>query len=184
MTLAFLRKYSTPQAFLEATEEDVKSFYSKHRARKNKLEQRLKVRKNLVAVVTCPRNLKVIVLKLHSLLDRIEAALKIIKTYNEHIAQESETSKHLDIVSSFPGAGTITAPRIISFLEKHWEKIDSSIQMQTIAAIAPIQASTGKTQAAKRRYLCDHFDQLTFSEWADSSLKKKGWQQEFYKKKK
>lgn len=184
MSLAFLRKFPSPQRLIKTSDKVLKNFYSKHHARAKKLDGRLSIKAELIAVVVDEQELDLYELDLEALLDQVEKTQEIVARYDKKIAEYFQTSKYQEIVESFPGAGPALAPRVGAFLEKHAHKLETSAQFQKLAAVAPIENSSGKKKIIKKRYLCDKFDLQTFTEWAGSSIKTKGWAKDYYDRRK
>lgn len=181
VTLEFLKRYSTPQAVIAASEKELCSFYQEFKCRKFKLTDRLSSRLQLKATISCPFELKLKTFKLAGFLDQIQALMATIESYDREIEQQFAKSNYHKIITSFPGAGPQCGPRVASFVEKNLPHTASLAQFMKLSAIAPIQDSSGKKNLVKRRYLCDRFNQQTFVEWAGQTLKSEGWQNEFYK---
>jgi transposase len=181
LATAFLLKWPTLAAAQKAKPATLKQFYYLQESRSQKLiEQRLKLLEQAVAVSDEPALNQSFALRVQLVCRQLQQTVKTIKAYDAQIAQAFAAHPDRDIFTSFPGAGPVLAPRLLSALGADRERFDSASNLQRYSGVAPVTKQSGKTRYVHRRYLCPLFERQSFHEYAKESVLWCRWAAAYY----
>jgi transposase len=95
--------------------------------------------------------------------------------YDQQIAQSFSQHPDHPIFASFPGAGPVLGPRLLSSLDSQRERFERAVHLQHYTGIAPVTRQSGGTCHVHRRYLCPKFHRQSFHEYAQGSVLWSRW---------
>ena len=103
-----------------------------------------------------------------------------IARFDQIIAQQFAVHPEHALFESFPGAGPVYAPRLLTALgtdRSHWT---SAADLQCHSGIAPVTVKSGKSCWVHRRLACSNFVRQTFHECAAQSIRFSTWARAYY----
>lgn len=183
ITIAFLKKFSTPEKFSKLTTEKIKRFLKKHRypGRKRKTDEILQLSKS--------PNFKVdefVIeskeLYLSALLVQLENLISSLKTFEEKIENLLYQHPDKDIFLSLPGSGIITSAKFISEFGDQRDRYNKVSDVQAIAGTCPVTAQSGNYKNVHFRRACRKHFRNTITQFAFTSIKSSDWARNRYKK--
>ncbi|HXJ71480.1 MAG TPA: IS110 family transposase, partial [Candidatus Dormibacteraeota bacterium] len=181
LATAFLLKWPTLTTVQKARPETLKQFYYLNGSRSQKLiQQRLKLLQQAVAVSDEPALNQSFALRVQLVCRQLQDVVRTIKDYDTQIAQSFAQHPDRETFASFPGAGPVLAPRLLSALGSDRERFDSAANLQRYTGIAPVTKQSGKMRYVHRRYLCPLFERQSFHEYAKESVLWCRWAAAYY----
>ncbi len=177
----FLHRWPTLGKLQKARPQTVRDFFCQHNCRSQALqEKRLTEISQAVVATEDPA-----VVEAGQAL--VTALLDLIATLREHIAVldrmiEETTAVHPDLplLASFPGAGTVMAPRLVAALGTQRDRFGDARGLSQMSGIAPVQEKSGQSVWIHFRWSCPKFVRQSFHEWAGHSLAKSRWAKAYY----
>jgi transposase len=106
--------------------------------------------------------------------------LQSIKDYDQRIDSLARQHPDYALMSSFPGAGPVLAPRLIAAMGTQRDRYPTAHELQCYSGIAPVVAASGKQRWVHWRWACPKFLRQTFHEWALHSIGHCDWAREHY----
>jgi transposase len=106
--------------------------------------------------------------------------LQSIKDYDQRIDSLARQHPDYALMSSFPGAGPVLAPRLIAATGTQRDRYPTAYELQCYSGIAPVVAASGKQRWVHWRWACPKFLRQTFHEWALHSIGHCDWAREHY----
>jgi transposase len=181
LATAFLLKWPTLTKAQQAKMATLKQFYYLQGSRsQNLLEQRLKSLADAVAVSDEPALNQSFALRVQLICRQLQDVVQTIKEYDRRIAQLFADHPDREVFDSFPGAGPVLAPRLLSAMGAERDRFDSAANLQRYTGVAPVTKQSGKTRHVHRRYLCPLFERQTFHEYAKESVLWCRWAAAYY----
>jgi len=112
-------------------------------------------------------------------LEEIKTTIPLIK--DKAIISSSSHSDY-QIFSSLPGAGEVSASRMLAAFGTDRSRFSSSDQAARYFGIAPVLERSGNQEWIRWRYFCPKFLRQSFHEFANQSIRHSFWAGEYYKK--
>jgi len=183
VTLSFLAKFPTPESF--------------SRAGKGKIECLLKknhypgVREKMLKIYELSKKPQFEIeepiaradsLLLLSLVKQLKETLASLKEFELKIAELLEQHPDKDVFSSLPGAGNITAARLISNFGDNRQRYGKVSCLQADAGTCPITIRSGKSFRVSFRHSCRKSFRSVLIQFAFSSLRESEWAKQKYDK--
>jgi hypothetical protein len=181
LVLDFLRRWPTLAEVKKAKPATLLRFFHQHNCRPQaKIDERIQAIATAVpathdqAVISSGR------LAVASLVDLLKTLQSSIAAYDREIANIAHAHPDYEIMSSFPGAGEVMAPRLIAAMGTLRDRYDSAAEIQRCSGIAPVIERSGRQDWVHWRWICSKFLRQTFHEWASHSIAFSAWAREFY----
>jgi transposase len=105
---------------------------------------------------------------------------KSIKTFEQLIAELFEQHQDAPIFASFPGAGAILSPRLLSAFGTDRARFENPTEVHNTVGISPVKKESGNTRRITWRSVCSKFLRQTFHEYANASIKQSIWARAYY----
>jgi len=181
LATAFLLKWPTLMAAQKTQPAALKQFYYLNGSRSQTLiAQRLKLLEQAVAVSDEPALNQSFALRVQLIGRQLQDVVRTIKSYEQQIAQAFDPHPDRQIFASFPGAGPVLAPRLLTAMGADRERFDSATNLQCYTGVAPDTKQSGKMRYVHRRYLCPLFERQSFHEFAKESVLGCRWAAAYY----
>lgn len=183
MALRFLTKWPTFEMLKKARPNTLKQFYYRLNSRYPKtIQKRLDTIANAQPLTEDAAIIESYSRQVRMLIEQLEVLQKHIARYDRDI--EALFNEHPDqfIFQSFPGSGTVFAPRLLAAFGTDREKYNDAQGIQTLGGIAPVIESSGKRTWTHRRWGCARFIRQSFHEWAAESIRHSIWARAWYAK--
>ena len=177
----FVLRFPTLEDIQAVPDKAIIKFYKEHNCRKaDVIDKRIGLIHKAQPLTT-----NKIILETSVLTAKLYA--KLLLTLNEAVSEHDKKiadrlSKHPDrhIFTSFPGAGDVLAPRLLSIFGIDRDKFDSSNDVQKFSGIAPIIIQSGQMKITSFRFACPKYIRQSFVEFAGHSTEYSMWAKAFY----
>lgn len=154
LTIAFLKKYPTPQKADQMSKSNLCNFLKKqHYNRPSKLDElyeTIQIENFLVDEITSRAKSRL----MNALLIQLQEIRKQLELYAQEITRLFEEDPDHDIFNSLPGSGPKIGPRLMSCLGDDRNQYDNFKAVQCEAGTAPITRSSGNYRSVSIRRAC------------------------------
>jgi transposase len=173
LSLAFLKRFPTPEVARQASREHLAAFFKERRYNfMNRLEA---IYQQLQAVTPTARVAAGYVqhtLALAAILEVVHAQIQQIEHRMNEVFQ---THPDAACWKSIPGVGLLTGPRLLARIGDNRAQFPSYQVLQTTAGTAPITRRSGKQCSVEFRWACSHPLRDVAMDLARNSVRKSGW---------
>ncbi len=177
----FLSKWPTLKKIQEAGLDTIRGFYRQHGCRRR---ERIEERLNAIALAQpLTEDAAVVatsVLVVKSIVRTLYPVMESIACLDKEIEQRFDAHPDGVIFDSFPGAGPVLAPRLLTAMGTDRSRFVSASEIQEYSGIAPVTERSGKRVWIHRRFACPKFLRQTFHEFAGQSIRFCGWARAYY----
>jgi transposase len=185
MACDFLVKWPTLEKLQENQSETIRKFYQAHGSRhRNVIEERLKQIRLALPLTTDAPVIEPSVFLVQSIAPQLHSVIDAIAQFDRRIKEVFEKHPDAQIFSSFPGAGSALAPRLLAAMGSDRSRFGSSLEVAEYSGIAPVTERSGKKIWVHRRFACAHFVKQSFHEFAVQSIMFCDWARCYYDQKK
>ena len=181
LAIRFLLKWPSLQAVQKAKPATLKQFYYLNGSRSTKLlEQRLALVTKAVPVTDQTALIQSFVRRIQLICRQLQLIQQTLRQFEQQIAQSfTQHPDHL-VFASFPGAGPVLGPRLLSSLGSQRERFEQAASLQRYTGVAPVTKQSGGKCHIHRRYLCPKFHRQSFHEYAQISVLWSRWAAAYY----
>jgi transposase len=177
----FLQRWPTLAKVQQTTSTKLRQFYVAHGCRKAALiEARLQQIQMAQPLTTDGAVITASVAMVQATVSQLRPLMVSIKQFDKQIAELFAQHEDHEIFSSFPGAGAVFAPRLLSALGADRRRFASAQEVQQLSGIAPVIERSGKTCFVHRRFACPKFLRQSFHEYAAQSIRWAPWARAYY----
>jgi transposase len=181
LATGFLLKWPSLQAVQKTKTATLKQFYYLNGSRSAKLlEQRLALIQKAVPVTDETALIESFVLRVQLICRQLQLVQQTITHYDQQIGQTFKQHPDYLIFASFPGAGPVLGPRLLSSLGSQRERFEDAANLQHYTGVAPVTKQSGGKCHIHRRYLCPKFHRQSFHEYAKQSVLWSRWAAAYY----
>jgi transposase len=185
MACDFLAKWPTLEKLQESQPETIRKFYQEHGSRRrNVIENRLKQIRAALPLTTDAPVIEPSAFLVQSIAPQLRSVIDAIAQFDRRINEVFEKDPDAQIFSSFPGAGSALAPRLLAAIGSDRSRFSSSLEVAEYSGIAPVTERSGKSRWVHRRFACAQFVKQSFHEFAAQSILFCDWARCYYDKKK
>jgi len=185
MACDFLAKWPTLEKLQESQPETIRKFYQEHGSRRrNVIEDRLKQIRSALPLTTDAPVIEPSVFLVQSIAPQLRSVIDAIAQFDRRINEVFEKHPDAQIFSSFPGAGSALAPRLLAAMGSDRSRFSSSLEVAAYSGIAPVTERSGKSKWVHRRFACAQFVKQSFHEFAAQSVLYCDWARCYYDQKK
>ena len=183
--IAFMQRWPTLEQAQSARKDTLTRFFHAHHVRYQHI-----IEKRINAIKTSHHLTKdngVIVpnqLLVTGLLQQLKAIVASIKEHDEHIKHYYSDCDDRMIFDSFPGAGTVFAPRLLTAFGENRERYEDASEVQRYSGIAPVLERSGNKAWTHWRYSCPKFIRQSFVEWSGETVRYSFWAKAYYEQEK
>ena len=146
----------------------------------NVIEQRLQAIKSATPLTTDQGVIAPYSLLVEALVAQLRATLNAIERFSQEIDKRARAHRDFAIFDSFPGAGPVFAPRLLTAFGEQRERYTDAADVQKYAGIAPVTARSGNKHWVHWRWQCPTFLRQTFVEWAAQTIPRSFWARAYY----
>lgn len=177
----FLQHWPTLAQVQQTTASKLKQFYLAHGCRKAVLlEARLAQIPAARPLTTDGAIIASSVVMVQAIIGQLRPLLTSIKQLDNQIAELFAQHDDHKLFSSFPGAGAVFAPRLLSVFGADRSRFGSAQEVQQLSGIAPVIERSGKSCWVHRRFACPKFLRQSFHEYAGQSIRWSPWARTYY----
>ena len=177
----FLQNWPTLTGIQQVPSSQLLAFYVQHRCRnRNSIDQRLTEIPSACSLTDDPAIIESLSLAVQANAAQLRATLHGIADLDRVIAQYCALHPDHALFESFPGAGPVYAPRLLTAFGQDRSRWDSPADFQSYSGIAPVTRQSGNTRSVHRRLACPFFIRQTFHEFAAQSIRYSSWARAYY----
>ncbi len=178
VALAFLAAYPTPEAAQAVSYKDLAAFLRHHGytclQHFDALYRRLHVPSPRARVTT---GHVAHMLSLVAILNPLHDQLSQVK---RQIQQTFDTHPNADWWRAFPGAGPLTAPRLLAQIGDNPAAFPTYQALQASAGTVPITRQSGQKRVVQFRWACSHPLRKAAMDLARNSIRASGWARSYF----
>lgn len=178
VALAFLAAYPTPAAAQAVSYEELSTFLRHHgytcMQHFDKLYHRLQMPEPRARVAT-------------GHVTHMLALVEVLKTLHHQMRQMTRHLQHTFAAHpdarwwcAFPGAGPLTAPRLLAQIGDNPAAFPSYQTLQATAGTVPITRQSGQKHVVKFRWACSHPLRKAAIDLARNSVRESGWARSYF----
>jgi transposase len=177
----FLDKWPTLTAIQRARPTTLRKFYLHHHCRNLVLiEDRIAQISTARSLTNDPAIVQALSLAVQAEAAQLRPIIDWIARFDRIIAKQFALHPVHQLFESFPGAGPVYAPRLLTALGTDRSRWDSSADLLCHSGIAPVTEKSGKSYWVHRRLACSNFVRQTFHEFAAQSIRWSTWARAYY----
>lgn len=181
IAVAFLQRWPTLAYVQQQDDETLRQFFYQHGSRsEQRIDARLEEIRAARSAIEDPAIVEPSVLMVEALLPLITAVREGIAKLQDACEEVFAAHPDSSIFASFPGAGSVLAPRLlVAFGSRRdrWERVEN---FQPYTGIPPITVRSGNSEWIHFRWACTKFLRQTFHEYAAQSIIRSEWARAFY----
>ena len=179
----FLQRWPTLKALRQARRSTLERFFHEHNVRKEQLiEQRIQAIRSAAALTHDEAVIQPFALLVKALVEQLRATLRAIAAFDREIAERAPEHPDFCIFDSFPAAGPVFAPRLLTAFGEQRTRFPKPDDLQRYGGVAPVTARSGNSKWVHWRWSCPTFLRQTFVEWAALTIPRSFWASAFYRK--
>jgi transposase len=177
----FLLRWPSLAAVRKAKAPTLRQFYYLHGSRSaTLLDKRLGLLSAAVPLSEQNELVESYALRVKLVARQLAVLGRVVREYEQRIAQAYAAHPDHAIFASFPGAGPVLGTRLLSALGSRRERFPSASALQSFSAIAPVTKRSGGKCHIQRRYSCAKFLRQSFHEYARESVRHSAWAAAYY----
>lgn len=178
----FLQRWPTLKAAHLARRSTLERFFHEHNVRKSALiEQRIQAIHGAVALTNDEAVIQPCALLVTALTAQLRATLQAIDLFDHEIAERAPTHSDFAIFDSFPAAGPVFGPRLLTAFGEQRQRYPTPEDLQRYGGVAPVTERSGNSCWVHWRWQCPTFLRQTFVEWAALTIPHSFWAAAFYR---
>ena len=177
----FLQRWPTLAKVQKTPATKLRQFYISHSCRNVAvIERRLQQIPIAQPLTTDGAVITTSVAMVQAIVNQLRPLLGSIKALDKQIAELFAKHEDHELFRSFPGAGEVFAPRLLSAFGADRERFASAAEIQQLSGIAPVTERSGKTCWVHHRFACPKFLRQSFHEFAGQSISQSPWARTYY----
>ena len=177
----FLQRWPTLAKVQKTPATKLRQFYISHSCRTSAvIEKRLQQISTAQSLTTDGAVIITSVAMVQAIANQLRPLLVSIKELDKQIAELFAKHEDHELFSSFPGAGEVLAPRLLSAFGADRDRFASAAEIQQLSGIAPVTERSGKTSWVHHRFACPKFLRQSFHEFAGQSISQSPWARSYY----
>lgn len=178
----FLQRWPTLKAARQARRATLERFFHEHNVRQTAaINRRIESIKTSVALTDDEAVIQPSALLVKALVEQLRVTIQAIAAFDDEIAARAPTHPDFHIMESFPAAGPVFAPRLLTAFGEQRERYPNADAIQRYAGVAPVTARSGNSCWVHWRWSCPTFLRQTFVEWAALTIPRSFWANAFYR---
>lgn len=176
----FLQNWPTLEAIQQTDLSNLRTFYRQHHCRKTHIEQRLSEISSAHSLTDDHAVVQALSLAVEAETVQLRPLIQRIAHFDRLIAEQFALHPDHHLFESFPGAGPVYAPRLLTALGEDRSRWACSTDLLSHSGIAPVTRKSGNTCSVHRRLACSNFIRQTFQEFAAQSIRCSTWARAYY----
>jgi len=181
MACDFLQRWTSLDQIKRGQDHTLETFYRQHHVRSSeRIEARIGLIRNSVALVEDPAIVETSALKVKSLSRQMACLNEDLEEYDQYIEALYASHPEQALFDSLPGAGPALAPRLLVAMGTDRTRFSSADEVATFSGIAPVTERSGQHTWVHWRLACSKFLRQTFHEFANMSRHQSPWAKAYY----
>ncbi len=183
LAIDFLHRWPDLLALKAARPGVLKRFYYAHHLRRpQRLEQRLELVRQAVALTSDPARIRVAVLHLRCLVDQLRVLRQHVERLEAEIHGAFTEHPEAYLFRDLPGAGPALRPRLCALFGTLRSAYPEPASLQKLAGVAPVREKSGQQLWTHWRWLAPTFMRQTLVEWAGQTVVHSPWARVYYQR--
>ena len=142
----FLEKWPSLATIQHARPSQLRKFYLQHHGRNlDLIEERLRQISTARSLTDDPAIVDALSLAVQAEAAQLRPIIERIARFDQILAQQFASHPDHELYESFPGAGSVYAPRLLTALGTDRSRWDSAADLQCHSGIAPVTEKSGKS---------------------------------------
>jgi len=180
IALTFLERYPTPEAAEATTVKELHDFLKAQHYPGNAERKSVQLYAHLHTPMPTSRMQAGLVEHVQVLIPLLRSLYHSRSGLDKRMLQVFDSHPEADWWRQFPGAGPLTAARLLAWIGDNRDRFPSAQVLQAIAGTAPITRRSGKQHSVEFRSACCHPLRKAMDDLARESLPKSGWAQAYF----
>ena len=177
----FLESWSTLHVLQHVSPDKLRAFYRRHNCRKaSVIAERLDQIARARPLTTDSAIVEPYSLIVETSAVQLRSLIRAIQRLDKRIAELFAQHPEHELFDSFPGAGAVCAPRLLTVFGTDRSRWTSAVELQSHSGIAPVTEKSGNSCWIHHRLACAKFVKQTFHEFADQSIRYSAWARAYY----
>ena len=177
----FLTRWPTVKAARQARRSTLERFFHEHNVRRPALiEQRIDAIKQAIPLTADEGVVEPCALLVGALVEQLRTTLQAIERFDREIAERAPRHPDFPVFDSFPAAGPVFGPRLLSAFGEQRERYPAAADVQRYGGVAPVTERSGNGLWIHWRLQCPKFLRQTFVEWAALTIPRSFWAAAYY----
>jgi transposase len=177
----FLQHWPSLTAIQQASPTQLRDFYRQHHCRRLALiDQRIAQIADARCLTDDPAIVQTLSMAVQAEAAQLRPLIQAIARFDELIAQQLARHPGRTLFESFPGAGPVYVPRLLTAFGEDRSRWGGSAEFLCHSGIAPVTRKSGKSCLVHRRLACSSFVRQTFQEFAAQSIQSSSWARACY----
>ena len=183
IALNFLSRWPTLNELHRAKTHTIRSFFYAHNSRSQSLiEKRLQQIAEAHNVTDDFALIEPLVLTSKCLVGQLRQSNQAIKEFDRKIKDLFKSHPDHFLFENLPGAGEQLAPRLLSLFGSNRLRWADATDIQKYSGVAPVIERSGKSIWVHRRLSRPIFICQTFHEFAQQSIQRSAWADQYYRR--
>lgn len=177
----FIQQWPTAPKARLARKNTLTRFFHQHNVRRtNVIEQRVKTIQAFTPLTTDAAVVDAGRLRVDYLIQQLLILIQARTDYDHRIEQLFTAMDDAHVFSSFPGAASVVAPRLMAAFGENRDRYDCAASAQKAFAVAPVMERSGKKAWVHWRTRCNKSLRQTLIEFSALSVPHSFWAKAFY----
>jgi transposase len=180
---AFLQRWPELTLVQAAGAEELRQFYAAHNCRRKELvTKRLTEIKLAQPLTTDQAVIKATAVMVQATARQLQVLIASIAQLQKQIEELFAKHPDYELFSSFPGAGPVIGPRLLTAMGADRNRYSAAREVQQFSGVAPVTERSGKSMWVHWRWACPKFVRQSFHEFARLSIQWSPWAKAFYER--
>jgi transposase len=177
----FLECWPTLDAVQHIDGMKLQTFYRRHNCRRaSVISERLQQMASARPLTTDSAIIEPYSLVVEASAVQLRNLIRAIQKLDKRIAELFCQHPEHDLFDSFPGAGAVCGPRLLTVFGTDRSRWASPVDLLCHSGIAPVTERSGNSCWIHHRRACAKFVKQTFHEFADQSIRYSKWARAYY----
>lgn len=179
----FLLRWPELQLVQAASLKQLRNFYAEHNCRRKTLiEKRVAEIQTAQPLTVDAAVIKATATMMCATVRQLQVVIADIAQLESEIAELFANHADHELFSSFPGAGPVLGPRLLTAMGADRNRYADASEVQQFSGIAPVTERSGKSCWVHWRQACPKFVRQSFHEFARLSIQQSAWARAFYER--
>jgi transposase len=179
LSLAFLTAYPSPETARAASRSELQAFFAEQHYRwMQRLQEIYQQLQRPTPTAWVSAGYASHVLALVAILRALHEQLRALKRRMKDLF---EAHPEANWWRGFPGAGPLTAPRLLARIGDQRDRFPAAPVLQALAGTVPVTRRSGKHKVVEFRVACSHPLRAAVMDLARNSIRKSGWARSYFR---
>lgn len=177
-----IQRWPTLKSVRQARRATLENFFHEHNVRRPALiAQRIDAIRKAQTLTEDEGVVAPFSLLVSALIEQLRVTINTVESFDRDIARRARVHPDFGIFDSFPAAGPVIAPRLLTAFGEQRERDPMAADRQRYAGVAPVTERSGNSHWVHWRWSCPIFLRQTFVEWAALTIPRSFWAGAFHR---